>query len=54
MADKVQLIKQEIGRLSDEYPMSRGLLKHLNKFIDSLPEEPKCIYNKTLDERKKF
>lgn len=54
MSDKIQLIKQEIGRLLDEYPMSRGLLKHLNKFIDSLPEEPKCIYNKTLDERKKF
>lgn len=54
MTDKIQLIKQEIGRLSDEYPMSRGLLKHLNKFIDSIPEEPKCIYNKTLDERKKF
>jgi len=24
------------------------------QFIDSLQKEPKCIYNKTLDERKKF
>lgn len=39
MTDK-ELIKQEIERLSAEYPMSRGLLKYLNKFIDSLPEEP--------------
>lgn len=40
MKDKVQKIREEIERLLDEYPMSRGLLKHLNKFIDSLPEEP--------------
>ena len=29
-------------------------LESLLQFIDSLPEEPKCIYNRTLDERKKF
>lgn len=38
--DKIQLIKQEIERLFDGYPMSRGMLKHLTIFIDSLPEEP--------------
>ena len=45
--DKIQKIKQEIERLSDEYPMSRGLLKHLDKFIDSLPEEHGCEVNFT-------
>ena len=39
MTDK-ELIKQEIERLFDEYPMLRGMLKHLTIFIDSLPEEP--------------
>lgn len=29
-------------------------LESLLRFIDSLPEESKCIYNRTLDERKKF
>ena len=43
MPDKVQLFKQEIERLFDEYPMSREMLKHLTIFIDSLPEEPASV-----------
>ncbi|MBO7734329.1 MAG: hypothetical protein J6S67_17320 [Methanobrevibacter sp.] len=65
--DKIQLIKQEIEKRinllqngdADPEVMKRveGVLLAYNsilEFIDSLPEEPKCIYNRTLDERKKF
>lgn len=29
-------------------------LESLLQFLESIPEEPKCIYNRTLEERKKF
>lgn len=58
MSDKVQLIKDEIERLKHTdiaYDRSRFmLLLEIEDFIDTLPEEPKCIYNRTLEERKKF
>lgn len=56
MTDK-ELIKQEIEyRLSSgKYSInSKQALEDIIVFIDSIPEEPKCIYNKTLEERKKF
>lgn len=65
MTDKIQLIKEEIARLQSEYKKesyfrtvrgdtAREVLDKLLYFIDSLPEEPKCIYNRTLEEREKF
>lgn len=51
MSDKIQLIKQEIERLkhtSNAYDRSRFmLLLEIEKFIDSLPEEPKDEANCT-------
>lgn len=65
MTDKVQLIKEEIERRRKSLPKEtehKGLmavyggiayeLTELLQFIDSLTEEPKCIYNRTLEERK--
>lgn len=70
MPNKVQSIKEEIERLKNEQLsiFSKGesveicgtaldyigIYNQLLSFIDSLPEESKCIYNRTLDERKKF
>ena len=69
MTDK-ELIKQEIERIEqilDDFNKThnntidngivsakKNICKHIKSFIDLLPEEPKCIYNRTLDERKKF
>ena len=64
MSDNVQKIKKEIERIiEEETPISKGSdyyhgakesMEKLLKFVDSLQEEPKCIYNRTLEERKKF
>lgn len=63
MTNEVQKIKDEIERrinlIQDTNVTSYAdgwiqAYKELLKFIDSLQEEPKCIYNRTLEERKKF
>ena len=64
MKDKIRLIYNKIENRIDEICDDGFVLKEnqqeyetltdLEDFIDSLPEEPKCIYNRTLDERKKF
>lgn len=62
MTDKETILAEIERRYNCEkcYPNDReasvaaAVLQELLLFIDSLPEEPKCIYNRTLDERKKF
>lgn len=65
-----ELIKEEIERIEqilDDFNKThnntidngivlakKNICIQIKSFIDSLPEEPKCIYNRTLDERKKF
>lgn len=64
MSDK-ELIKKEIGRriemykglkpVGDQFYLGQiSAAKGILNFIDSLLEEPKCIYNRTLEERKGF